>query len=97
MVFPDNVEWEKQEVYAYKWRYDVYSRYSIVHSVRLNSENALNTENFETYLVSSLFPDNEVDLSTVNVSFDLFDKKEKKETWYRIPYYMFDYASLLDK
>jgi hypothetical protein len=44
-----------------------------------------------------LFPDNEVDLSTVNVSFDLFDKKDKKETWYRIPYYMFDYASLLDK
>ena len=95
-VFSDDSD-EKKEVYAYKWRYDVYSRYSIVHSVRLNSENALNTENFETYLVSSLFPDNEVDLSTVSVSFDLFDKKDKKETWYRIPYYMFDYASLLDK
>jgi hypothetical protein len=46
----------------------------------LNSENALNTENFETYLVSNLFPDNEVDLSTVNVNFDLFDTSEKKET-----------------
>jgi hypothetical protein len=29
--------------------------------------------------VSSLFPDNEVDLSSVNVSFDLFEKKEQKE------------------
>jgi hypothetical protein len=29
--------------------------------------------------VSSLFPNNEVDLSTVNVNFDLFEKKEKAE------------------
>jgi hypothetical protein len=63
----------------------------------LNSENALNRENFETYLVSTLFPNNEVDLSTVNVNFDLFEKKEKKERGYRIPYYVFDYVSLINK
>jgi hypothetical protein len=37
-----DTEDEKKEVYAYKWRYDIYSNYSIVHSVRLNGENALN-------------------------------------------------------
>ena len=95
-VFPDKDD-EDTEVYAYKWRYDIYSHYSIVHSVRLNSENALNWENFETYLVSSLFPNNEVDLSTVNVSLDLFDEKEEKETGYRVPYYVFDYVYLLNK
>ena len=95
-VFPDTDE-EKKEVYAYKWRYDIYSHYSIVHSVRLNSKNALNTENFETYLVSSLFPNNEVDLSSVDVNFDLFDKKEEKKSGDRIPYYMFDYVSLLNR
>ena len=95
-VFPDTED-EKKEVYAYKWRYDIYSHYSIVHSVRLNSENALNRENFETFLVSSLLPNNEVDLSAVNVNLDLFDKKEEKETGFRIPYYVFDYVSLLNK
>jgi hypothetical protein len=44
-----------------------------------------------------LFPDNEVDLSSVNVSFDLFEKKEQKEAWYRVPYYVFDYVSLVNK
>jgi hypothetical protein len=44
-----------------------------------------------------LFPDNEVDLSTVNVNFDLFDTSEKKETWFRVPYYVFDYVSLINK
>jgi hypothetical protein len=29
--------------------------------------------------VSSLLPNNEIDLSALNVDFDLFDKKEKKE------------------
>lgn len=94
-VFPDTEE--KKDVYAYKRRYDIYSHYSIVHSVRLDSKNALNSENFETFLVSSLFPDNEVDLSSVNVSFDLFEKKEQKESWYRVPYYVFDYVSLVNK
>jgi hypothetical protein len=47
--------------------------------VRLNSENALNSDNFETFLVSSLFPDNEVDLNSVNINFDFFGEKEKKE------------------
>ena len=95
-VFPEGED-EKKEVYAYKWRYDIYSHYSIVHSVRLNSENAMHTENFETFLVSSLFPNNEVDLSNVNVKLDLFDWKWKKENWFRVPYYVFDYVSLLDK
>ena len=94
-VFPDTEE--KKEVYAYKRRYDIYSHYSIVHSVRLNSENALNTENFETFLVSSLLPNNEIDLSTVNINFDLFEKKEEKEIGYRIPYYVFDYVSMINK
>ena len=93
-VFMDTDD-EKNEVYAYKWRYDIYSNYSIVHSVRLNSENALNWENFETYLVSSLFPNNEVDLNSVNVDFNLFREGNKKEYWFRIPYYVFDYISLL--
>jgi hypothetical protein len=44
-----------------------------------------------------LLPNNEIDLSAVNVDFDLFDKKEKKEMWYRIPYYVFDYVSLINK
>ena len=95
-VFPD-IDGEKREVYAYKRRYDIYSHYSIVHSVRLNSENALNRDNFETFLVSSLLPNNEIDLTAVNVDFDLFDKKEKKETGFRVPYYVFDYVSLINK
>ena len=95
-VFPDTED-DSSEVYAYKWRYDIYSWYSIVHSVRLNGENALNAENFETYLVSSLFPNNEVDLNNVNVNLDLFENGEKVVRWTRIPYYLFDYVSLLTK
>jgi hypothetical protein len=79
MIFSDDEDGNKKEVYAYKWRYDIYSHYSIVHSVRLNSKNAFNSENFETFLVSNLFPNNEVDLSTVDVDLDFLDK-EKKET-----------------
>lgn len=93
----DDDEVEDKKVYAYRWRYDIYSRYSIVHAVRLNGENALSRENFETYLISNLFPDNEVDLSTMNVNLDLFDKWKGNEYWVRIPYYMFDYVSLLNK
>ena len=96
MIFSDDEDGNKKEVYAYKWRYDIYSHYSIVHSVRLNSKNAFNSENFETFLVSNLFPNNEVDLSTVDVDLDFLDK-EKKETWYKVPYYTFDYANLLSK
>ena len=96
-VFPVNDDGEEQEVYAYKWRYDIYSHYSIVHAVRLNGKNALNMENFETYLVSSLFPNNEVNLNSVNVNLDLFEEEDKKGMWARIPYYIFDYVSLLNK
>ena len=56
----------------------------------------MNWENFETYLVANLFPNNEVDLSSVNVDFDLFKEGNKKEFWSRIPYYVFDYVSLLN-
>ena len=97
MVFNKDDNWDEPEIYAYKWRYDIYAHYNIVNSVRLDAKNALNRENFEAYLVSNLFPNNEVDLSTVNVNFDLFDKKEGKETGDRIPYYVFDYVSLLDR
>ena len=96
MIFSDDENGNKKEVYAYKWRYDIYSHYSIVHSVRLNTKNAFNSENFEMFLVSNLFPNNEVDLSTVDVDLDFLDK-EKKETWYKVPYYTFDYANLLSK
>jgi hypothetical protein len=48
-------------------------------------------------LISNLFPDNEVDLSTMNVNLDLFDKWKGNGSWVRIPYYMFDYVSLLNK
>ncbi len=96
LVFPENEDGENKEVYAYKWRYDIYSHYSIVHSVRLNAENAFNWENFETYLVSSLFPNNEVDLKSVNVNLDFLEKKSK-DFWYKIPYYVFEYAQLLNK
>ena len=96
MIFSDDENGNKKEVYAYKWRYDIYSHYSIVHSVRLNTKNAFNSENFETFLVSNLFPNNEVDLSTVDVDLDFLDK-EKKETWYKVPYYTFDYANLLSR
>ncbi len=96
MIFSDDENGNKKEVYAYRWRYDIYSHYSIVHSVRLNTKNAFNSENFETFLVSNLFPNNEVDLSTVDVDLDFLDK-EKKETWYKVPYYTFDYANLLSR
>ena len=95
-VFLDDEEWNKQEVYAYRWRYDIYSKYSIVHTVRLDSEEALNWENFEIYLISNLLPNDEIDLNSVDVTFDFFDKNWK-ENWYRIPYYLFDYVSLLNK
>ena len=95
-VFPVDDEWNQKKVYAYKWRHDIYSNYSIVHSVRLDSENAMNRENFETYLVSSLFPDNEVDLSSVNINFDVFKEKQKKESGFKMPYYVFDYIQLLN-
>jgi hypothetical protein len=47
--------------------------------VRLNAKNALDRENFEIYLVSNLFPDNEVDLNNVDVNLNLFDKHVKKD------------------
>ena len=85
----------RKEVYAYKWRYDVYSKYSIVHSVRPNKENALKKENFEIFLLSSLFPNNEFDLSSVNINFDFFTKKSAKKSGNVIPYYVFDFVWLL--
>jgi hypothetical protein len=47
-------------------------------------------------LVSSLFPNNEVDLKSVNVNLDFLEKKSK-DFWYKIPYYVFEYAQLLNK
>ena len=61
-VFPD-VDWEEQKVYAYKWRHDIYSRYGIVHWVRLDFKNAFNLANFENYLYASLFPNKESEKS----------------------------------
>ena len=98
VVFPEPTEdEEKQDVYAYRRRYDIYSKYSIVHAVRLDNKNAFNRENFETFLVSSLFPKNEVDLNSVNINLNLFndDKKLDDKSWLKIPYYVFEYVSLL--
>ena len=89
-VFSDENDAEKKEVYAYRWRYDIYSHYSIVHAVRLNAENALNKDNFETFLVSSLFTENGLDWW-----FDFLQWNDSKLKWDRIPYYVFDYASSL--
>ena len=90
-VFSDeNDDAEEKEVYAYRWRYDIYSHYSIVHAVRLNAENALNKDNFETFLVSSLFTENDL-----NWWFDFLQWNDSKLKWDRIPYYVFDYASSL--
>jgi len=90
----DSKEYEDNEVYAYKWRYDIYNHYSIVHSIRLDKENALNWDNFEAFLVSNLFPD-DVDLKSVNISFDFYGN-DTKQVWSRIPYYVFNYVSLLE-
>ena len=95
IVFPINEDWVETQVYAYKWRYDIYSRYSIVHSIRLNSKNAFNGDNFETYLVSTLFPDNNVDLWKVDVDLGVLSDKKQKTVWLKVPYYVFDYVSLL--
>ena len=46
--------------------------------------------------MSSLFPNNEVDLNNVNVNLDFLENKEKNN-WYKIPYYVFDYVSLLNR
>jgi hypothetical protein len=58
-VFVADNDGEQKDVYAYRWRYDIYSHYSIVHAVRLNAENALNKDNFENFLASSLFPEDD--------------------------------------
>jgi len=87
-VFLDE-EWEEKEVYSYKWRYDVYSKYSIVHSVRLNKEKALSGEVFKEFLLSNLF----VDWIRKSSDYALVER----EIWSKIPYYMFDYAYLLRK
>lgn len=87
-VFLDE-DWKEKEVYSYKWRYDVYSKYSIVHSVRLNKENALSGEVFKEFLLSNLF------VEWVRKSSNNDVKKE--EIWSKIPYYLFDYAYLLRK
>ena len=74
-------------VYAYKWRYDIYSKYSIVHSVRLNMENSMNMDNFSDFLWSTLFTDWYLKYWT--------NDKVRKEEWSRVPYYVFNYATKL--
>jgi len=50
----------------------------------------LNKDNFETFLVSSLFTENDL-----NWWFDFLQWNDSKLKWDRIPYYVFDYASSL--
>jgi hypothetical protein len=47
-------------------------------------------------LVSSLFPNNEVDLSDLDINLDMLVWAWKKDSWSKIPYYVFDYVSLLN-
>ena len=85
-----NEDWEEQgDVYSYRWRYDVYSKYSIVHSVRANKVKALSWEQFKEFLLSNLFLD--------NIRNNWTSKEINREIWSKIPYYMFDYAYLLRK
>ena len=81
-VFPD-VDWEEQKVYAYKWRHDIYSRYGIVHGVRLDFKNAFNLANFENYLYASLFPNKESKKSdqTENISEENTVEGENEVQW----------------
>ena len=67
-VFPNDEEWNKMEVYANKWRDDIYSKYSIVHSVRLDNDKAFNRNNFEEYILSNLFSDGKVDFRVKETS-----------------------------
>jgi hypothetical protein len=94
-VFSVDDELDKEEVYAYKWRYDIYSHYSIVHSVRINREKALNRSNFEEFLLSSLFRNES--LKNWIVPFDINKASWKKTFGDRVPYYVFDYVSLFNK
>ena len=90
-VFVNDDDWEEKEVYAYRWRYDIYSHYSIVHAVRLNLENAVNKDNFENFLVSSLFSEEDL-----RWWFDFFKWKDVKKVGDMVPYYVFDYVWLLN-
>ena len=94
-VFPNDDELDKKEVYAYRWRYDIYSHYSIVHSVRINRERALNKPNFEDFLLSSLFRNES--LKNWIVPFDINKNNWKKMAGDRVPYYVFDFVSGLNK
>ena len=90
-VFVNDDDWEEKEVYAYRGRYDIYSHYSIVHAVRLNLENAVNKDNFENFLVSSLFSEEDL-----RWWFDFFKWKDVKKVGDMVPYYVFDYVWLLN-
>ena len=94
-VFPVGDDWKEFEVSADKWRYDIYSKYSIVHSVRLDKDNSFSAEKFETYLVSSLFPNNEIDLNSIDIQ-NRFDWGSDG-IWLRFPYFTFNNVLLLQK
>ena len=66
-----------------KWRHDIYSRYGIVHWVRLDFKNAFNLANFESYLYSSLFPNKESEKSdqTENISEENTMEGENEIEW----------------
>lgn len=84
-VFLDE-EWNSKQVEAYKRRYDIYSKYSIVHSVRVDGKKALNIDNFKEFLISALFTE---ERDRWNIS--IFKKKSPKTVWERIPYYVFNH------
>ena len=83
-VFVDKETWEENKVYAYKWRYDIYSRYSIVHSIRLDKEKALNMDNLKDFFFSSLFIAQES------------NNQETKEYGDLMPHYSFNNMWILD-
>ena len=87
-VFLNEDENELNDVHSYKWRYDIYSKYSIVHSVRVNKSNAFSWEVFRNFMLSNLF------ISENKNSDNVVDNVE---TWKKFPYIVFDNAFLLKK
>lgn len=85
-VFSPNeeIDWETQDTYAYKWRYDIYSKYSIVHGVRVNKENAFNFDNLKDFIISLLLPR---DSKILNDDLNFLEDSNWEEIWSKFSLY----------
>jgi len=89
---------EKNDVQAYRRRYDIYSKYSIVHSVRVNKENAFNWENVKDFIISTLFPkDSKFTQWNPTIQEKTKFDADWNELWARVQYDFIDNAINLDK